>query len=43
MVKEVGAGVDRDSEMFSAVREGGRVVDRVVVASTSSRRSLLAR
>ena len=42
-MKNVGAGVERDSEVISEGWVGGRVVDRVVVASTSSRRSLLAR
>lgn len=45
MVKKVGAGVDRDLEMISAVWAGGRRLDEVVLVSASSsvRRSLLAR
>jgi hypothetical protein len=45
MVKKVGAGVNRDSEVISAVWEGGKALDEVpvVVASVSIRRSLLAR
>ena len=42
MVKEVGDGVDRESEIISVVSAGGRVSGRVV-ASVSIRRSLLAR
>jgi hypothetical protein len=43
MVKEVGAGVNRDSAVISAVWEGGKVSDMVLLASVSIRRSLLAR
>ena len=42
MVKEVGAGVNRGSEVISAVWEGGKASDRVVLASVSIRRSFLA-
>jgi hypothetical protein len=45
MVKKVRAGVDRGSEMISAVWAGGRASDKVtvVLVSASIRRSLLAR
>ena len=43
MVKEVGAGVNRGSKVISAVWEGGKASDRVVLASISICRSLLAR
>ena len=42
MVKEEGAGVDRDRDVISAAWAGGRAVDGVVVALASIRRSLLA-
>ena len=45
MVKEVGAGVNRSSEAISAVWEGGKALETVVLlaASFSIRKSLLAR
>ena len=43
MVKDEGAGVDRDRDVISAAWAGGRAVDGVVVASASIHRSLLAR
>ena len=42
MVKDEGVGVNMDSDMISAVWAGGRAVDRAVVDSASSHRSLLA-
>ena len=42
MVKDEGAGVDRDWDVILAAWAGGRAVDGVVVVSASIRRSLLA-
>jgi hypothetical protein len=42
MVNDVGAGVNRDLDVVSGGWAGGRVSDKVVLASVSIRRSLLA-
>ena len=41
MVKDKGIDVNMDSNVISAVWAGGRAVDRAVVDSASSHRSLL--